>query len=518
MSMTWLANVEKTVAWSHHTWSDFAALPEKSRVLAILPIHGFADHGMGLPLDAEETVASEILRRASVDCIPVVGLRVLPPLRFALSPLPSTFFGVDPETAHDLIREISTGVQAAGFKKLVFLSTSPWNEELVDAASRDVRVGLGLQTFVVNLSGLGLNFHPTGEGRPKLQAIGAYLLKRTPEATTRPAEASYVTFRPGFWKQPPPVAFDPSLEGETLLGEAGAHLARLLREIDAKTPLGSQPILNPSLPATTETLGASQSQTLSLLWPQHRSHYLPAMTRTEIEAWPNKETTLVILPTGAIEQHGYHLPVGVDSILGQAWLNAALPKLPATARILVAPPITYGKSNEHVGFPGTVFISAKTLRRILLAQAQQLHALGFRSVGILNTHGGNSAVLVYTLREIQSSLGMRAGMIGSGYTPPLSAVEREFGFHAGEWETSLMMAATEGLVRPERAVCEYPARPDDPGELRPESAPAIFSWISSDISRSGTMGDATAATEEKGRSWLNEGATALAHRIAALAG
>jgi creatinine amidohydrolase len=183
----------------------------------------------------------------------------------------------------------------------------------------------------------------------------------------------------------------------------------------------------------------------------------------------------------------------------------------------VAPPLTYGKSNEHVGFPGTLSVSGRSLRRLLMALATQLKALGFRQLGLLNTHGGNSAVLVYTLRELQTQLGFRAGMIGQPYRPALSTQEAQYGFHAGEWETALMLAAARDLVRPECAVREWPARLEDPGELRPENAPAIFSWITSDISRSGVMGDPTAATVEKGRTWLAEGARALATRITELA-
>lgn len=519
MSMTWLANADKATAWAHHTWSDFASLPDKARFLAVLPVHGFADHGLGLPLDAEEVLGSELLRRAASTSTP--RLRVLPPLRFGLAPLPSTFFGIDPETAHDLVREIAACVQAAGFRKLVFFNTSPWNEEFIDAASRDTRVALGLQTFVINLGGLDLDLHPTSADRTRAQAAASHLLGRAPEAATASADVLDPDFRPGRWRQPPPVTPDPSLDTASIVTEASARLGRLLAEIDAKAPLGSPLPSSPSSPSPAPAAVSTPSHTVPdvapPVWPRYRPRYLPALTRREWDALPDKENTLVILPTGAIEQHGYHLPVGVDSILGQAWLDAALPKLPADARVVVAPPLTYGKSNEHVGFPGTVYISAKTLRRLLLAQAQQLHALGFRSIGLLNTHGGNSAVLVYTVRELQAALGLRIGLIGQGYKPTLSDQEREYGFHAGEWETSLMLAATDGLVRRERAVVEYPARLDDPGELRPENAPAIFSWISSDISRSGTMGDATLASEEKGRRWLDEASTALAQRIADLA-
>lgn len=521
--MTWLANGEKTTAWAHHAWSDFASLPDKHRYVAILPVHGLADHGMALPLDIEEVVGSELLRGAVSASLDTLRARVLPPLRFALAPIPASFFGVDPETAHDLILEIASGVQAAGFRKLVFWNTSPWNEELVDTASRDARAGLGLQTFVINLNGLGLDFHPQGSGRPALQALGARLCGVAVREESRAADVSDPDFRPGFWRQPPPVIPDPALDTTALLADATAHLARLLAEIDAKAPLGtpgngSTPTAPPAArlaapAASPANPPANGRASTSPAWPAYRSSYLPALTRTELEQWPEKAKTLVILPTGAIEQHGHHLPVGVDSILGQAWLGAALPKLDPGTRVLVAPPITFGKSNEHMEFPGTLTVSAKTLRRLLLAITRQLHALGFRTFGVLNTHGGNSAVLVYTLREIQATFGVRAGMISSGYSSQLPEVEREFGFHGGTWETSLMMAATEDLVRIDRAVCEYPARPDDPGELRPENAPAIFSWISSDISRSGTMGDATAASEERGRLWLDEASSALARRI-----
>lgn len=249
------------------------------------------------------------------------------------------------------------------------------------------------------------------------------------------------------------------------------------------------------------------------VYPSYRSRYLPGMSRAELDALPDKSSALVIIPTGAVEQHGPHLPVGVDSILGQAWLDATLPLLPADAPVYVGPAITYGKSNEHAGFPGTVAISARTLHRLLKTIARQLHALGFRTVAILNTHGGNSAVIVATLREIQTELGMNAGMLTWTWKPPITPLEAAYGFHAGHWETALMLAVAPHLVHLERAVAEFPARLDDPGELRPEDAPATFSWITADISKSGVMGDPTQAAATDGRVWLAPAAKALAGRI-----
>jgi len=520
MTTTRLANVNERTFWAHHAWSEFAALPGREHHLVVLPVHGFADHGLGMPLDVEETVSSEALRQAIQHLPASTGIWVLPPLRFALAPYPSTFFGIDPETAHDVVREVSHGVKTSGFQKLVFLNSSPWNVEFIDAASRDARVELGLQSFVVNLSGLGLDLHPSSPHRAAVQAVAAHLLDRTPATSTRAADVEEPDFRPGTWRQPAQVAFDPSIDGPERLRQASLHLARLLVEIDAKSPLGAtrNPVKAAAPPASkTPGVGSGKETGPGIPWPDHRNRYLMALTREELEALPDKKTAFIILPTGAIEQHGEHLPVGVDALLGQAWLNAALPKVPPGVSLLVAPPITFGKSNEHVGFPGTLTLSAKSLRRVVLAAARQLHQLGFRNLGVLNTHGGNSAVLVYTLREIQSTLGMRAGIIGSNYQAALSPQEREYGFHAGEWETSLMLASTGNLVRMDRAVSEFPARLEDPGELRPENAPAIFSWISSDVSRSGTMGDATRASLEKGRLWMDEASSALAKRITHLA-
>jgi creatinine amidohydrolase len=81
-----------------------------------------------------------------------------------------------------------------------------------------------------------------------------------------------------------------------------------------------------------------------------------------------------------------------------------------------------------------------------------------------------------------------------------------------------MLACAPELVRMGKAVGEYPARLDDPGELRPENAPAVFAWMTSDISRSGVMGDPTRATEENGKRWLACAADHLAVKIRSLSG
>jgi len=250
------------------------------------------------------------------------------------------------------------------------------------------------------------------------------------------------------------------------------------------------------------------------IFPAYRARYLPAMTPRQIAALPDKASAPVIVATGAIEQHGPHLPVAVDSLMAQVWLTRALPLLPAGASCYVAPPITIGKSNEHTGFPGTLFISKDTLRALLLAIARQVHAWGFRRIAVLNTHGGNTAVIAYTLREIGATLGLRGGLLRPKIEMNLPPQETTFGYHANTAETAWLLATAPRLVKMSEAVCEYCGRIEDSSDLRPEMAPATLAWVTADLSKSGIMGDATAATAEKGAAWLDQGARLYADAIA----
>lgn len=514
MSMTWLADVERDTFWAHFAWPEFGASNFDEHALAILPVYGMGDHGLGLPLDAEEILGSTLLRRALYRAKALGKIRMLPPVRFALAPYPSGVFGIDPETAHDLLLEIAEGVKAAGIQKLLLLTTSPWNVEFIDAASRDIRVTLGIQTFVTTTAGVGLSFHPASEDRGRTQAAVAKILGETPRPSSRAPWVIDPSFRPGNFRSPPTLPPGPPLDGVSFVSDAGEKLSQLLLEIVAR------PSLAGGQKKTDLVLGTSPDDEIAEevpIFPHgFRSRYLPAMSRDDWDKIPNRADAWVIIPTGSIEQHGPHLPVGVDAMLGHMWVAQMLKKFPVGAPIFVAPPITYGKSNEHLGFPGTVSISGKTLRRLLLAIAAQLKSAGFRQIAILNSHGGNTSVLAYTVREIQSTLEMRAGILGQPYKPPLSPQEAEFGFHAGEWETSLMLLIASDLVHMEKAVSEYPLRGDTAGMVRLDNASAYLSWMTADISESGVMGDAKSATLQKGERWAEAGAAALAQKLSNL--
>jgi creatinine amidohydrolase len=497
--------------WAHLSTTLFSGpdAPDQT-TLCILPIYSFADHGIGLALDLEEIVGTKVLGEALQCLSPATNVRILPPVRFSLIPYGLKLGALDPETAHSMVTELRQSIARAGHRKLVFWVASPWNSEFIDTASRDARIEGGIQSFVVEFAGVGLNLHPAANDRSAVQAIAAHLLGSTPteKETPPPQLPSHGKQRPGDWSIAPTQGFDASLDPQKLLRDAGLSLASLLSEIDARAPLGLD-----NHAAIIPPLSASEPRPAPALDPSYRRRYLPAWGANALAQLPEKSNGLVIIPIGAIEQHGPHLPVVVDALLAEAAALAIDRLLPAETPVWFGPTITFGKSNEHHTFPGTLSISASTLRRIIMALATQLKALGFRHIALLNTHGGNSAVIDYTLREIQSELDLRVDHLRIPSTSELSAQESTWGFHAGEWETSLMLALAPELVEPSKALCHYPAYLSDRGKLRPESAPAIFSWQTSDIAPAGVMGDATAATVEKGNRWFSTAMEQLAAYI-----
>ncbi len=514
MTMTWLARANPDCSWAHLPTTEFPAVAARPGALAVLPIHGFADHGMGLPLDIEEVVASSVLADAATEAALVSAPCVLPPLRFGPAPYPGFgWFGLPLENARELVLELARGVKFSGFEKLLIVSTNPWHREWLDATARDIRVETGLATYRIHLGSLGLDFHPGAPHAQRLvlQALAAGLLDLRPLPSVA-QESSDEDFRPGKWAHPPPLpagAIEPerAAAAATLRAQAAERLGRLL--VEAAWHGRGHPPRAGAAPA--------KSAESPPLWRPFGARYLGGLHRDALRGAANRPGALAILPTGAIEQHGPHLPVGVDSIIGQGLLSRALAAVPHGVPVFVAPPITIGKSNEHADWPGTLTLSARSFAALVRSQVEQLHRLGFQRIAIWNTHGGNSAVLVPLIRELQALPGLRVGMLQSGFKPVQSPQEAAYGFHAGEWETALMLALAPSLVRRHKAVCHYPAQLDDAGELRPEGSALTLAWTTRDIAPQGVMGDATLATSERGEAWTAASSAALAERIVALA-
>lgn len=236
----------------------------------------------------------------------------------------------------------------------------------------------------------------------------------------------------------------------------------------------------------------------------------------QVDALP-RDRALLILPTAAIEQHGPHLPLATDTLINNELLGRALDLLPADAPVYALPPVCYGKSNEHLGFPGTLSVSSSTFIAVVRDLGSSLAGAGFRRVAIFNTHGGNSSLVDVMARDLRAEFGLRTftifGSAGATFEG-LSLQERTYGFHAGEVETAFLLAATPELVDTSAYTANYIASVEDKPLLAPENGAANFAWLTRDIAASGVMGDPRPATAENGELWL----IAAAKRIAAVLG
>ena len=238
----------------------------------------------------------------------------------------------------------------------------------------------------------------------------------------------------------------------------------------------------------------------------------------QVDALP-RDSTLLVLPTAAIEQHGHHLPLATDTLINNLLLGHALKKLSAELPVYALPPVHYGKSNEHIGFAGTLAVSASTFMAVLRDLGASLVSARFQKLVLYNTHGGNTALVDVMARDLRAEFGLRTfALHGSGGISfeGLSPQERAYGFHAGEVETALLLASVPEFVDQSAYTVNYIADVANPEPLLPENAPATFAWPTRDIAPSGVMGDPRPATAENGARWLDQAATRLAAALEAM--
>lgn len=242
------------------------------------------------------------------------------------------------------------------------------------------------------------------------------------------------------------------------------------------------------------------------------------LTWKQVDALP-RDTTLLVLPTAAIEQHGHHLPLATDTLINNLLLGKALALVPAELSVYALPPVCYGKSNEHVGFPGTLSVSAQTFLALVRDLGASITASGFKKVVLYNTHGGNISLVDVLARDLRAEFGLRTftlfGSAGATFEG-LSLQERTYGFHAGEVETAFLLHGAPALVHPEEFTANYIADVDRQELLKPEGSSANFAWITKDIAPSGVLGDPSPATAENGERWSNEAAARVAEILVAM--
>lgn len=231
--------------------------------------------------------------------------------------------------------------------------------------------------------------------------------------------------------------------------------------------------------------------------------FFPYLSWTDIQEMPDKENVVIIQPVGAVEQHGPHLPIIVDSAIAVGVIGKALAKLDSQIPAYALAPLYYGKSNEHWHFPGTITLSAQTLIAVLTEVAESIYRAGFRKLVLMNAHGGQPQVMEIVARDLHVKYA--DFMIFPLFTwrvphiarELLSPKEQEYGIHAGDAETSVLLSLLPNQVKMDRAVAEYP--PELPEEsLLSMEGKLPFAWVTRDLSKSGVVGDPTTATREKG--------------------
>ena len=231
-------------------------------------------------------------------------------------------------------------------------------------------------------------------------------------------------------------------------------------------------------------------------WSDHSSEEFSRLDHRRIVA---------VLPVGATEQHGPHLPLSVDAAVNSGIVAAVAAKLPETSQVLFLPAMPVGKSDEHLRFPGTLTLSAETLIRVWTEIGASVANCGVRKFVLFNSHGGQIAIMDIVTRELRRKhnmlafslnwfgLGMPDGVYGDH--------ELKHGIHAGDMETSVMLALRPDLVNMSKAKNFHPLTEEFARDYRHIglTGGAKPGWQTQDLHPEGACGDAAAASVEKGR-------------------
>jgi creatinine amidohydrolase len=244
------------------------------------------------------------------------------------------------------------------------------------------------------------------------------------------------------------------------------------------------------------------------------SRHWQDLTWTDFRALP--DNGVAILPVAAVEQHGPHLPVGVDATINAGVLARALALLPDEATVLALPMQSVGLSVEHVRFPGTLTLSAETLIAVLTEIGRSIGRAGVRRLVVLNSHGGQPQVVDIVCRRLRADgmfcVSCMASHLGLPPEVRLSETEQLHGIHGGLVETSLMLHLRPDLVRMQHAAdfrSAWLAHEAAFSLLTPEGRIG-FGWETQDLHPAGALGDASAATAELGAAILEYQAARLA--------
>lgn len=234
------------------------------------------------------------------------------------------------------------------------------------------------------------------------------------------------------------------------------------------------------------------------------------LSRDQLNAL-DREKTIVLLPLSAMEQHGPHLPVGTDTLILKELVDRTIAASGEFTEcdVIFAPQMPVGKSNEHMDFCGTMTFSAKTYYSVIYDLAKSIAHHGFQKLILLNSHGGNTDMANLISRDLRIDMGLQVYVFDWWFTNFWADANKDLQeggmysiFHACELETSLMLAIDPSLVKMELAVDELPPAHFSGNKHVTVFGPINAGWRTTDVTKSGVIGEPTLATAEKGQAYF----------------
>lgn len=232
------------------------------------------------------------------------------------------------------------------------------------------------------------------------------------------------------------------------------------------------------------------------------------------------DSSVLVQPIGALEQHGPHLPLSTDLVIPEMIGERAVERaVAAGVDAWLLPPIAASKSDEHHRYAGTVWMEASTIWNTLVDIGRSLAATRARTLVFLNGHGGNLALLQVVNREIRRRFGLRTFSMGTGTQRAAAGEggepdEHGMGIHAGHSETSVMLALRPDLVDMSRAVRNVPEHIAGFETIGFNGYPVSFGWTADDFGDVGVIGDPTGASAAYGEQLVEEGVAFVAKALA----
>ena len=226
--------------------------------------------------------------------------------------------------------------------------------------------------------------------------------------------------------------------------------------------------------------------------------------------------SIIVLPLGAIEQHGPHLPLNTDFVVADAAARAAVERVGAETNAWLLPTLAYTKSNEHLWSAGTMSLSASTLMAVLDDLGRSVASTPARRLLFINGHGGNSALTAMMNREIRLKYGLQT-FLAHPHMPAdqggtSSENELGMGIHGGMDETSVMLHLRPDLVDMSLAVRRVPEKIARNQHVK-FGGRVAFGWLSNDFFPDGHIGDPTGATAEIGEKMFESCVQALCETL-----